>query len=256
MTNVAAPLSAILAKAEWEHSVTEAAQLSDIGWLHDEVANIAMPVEARALWRGRVEFIDLKVRAGLAELAKTFNRPRIIRALTCAFLGRDRVAAQIEARIARQLALWPEIEALELRLALEFPEVLSGEYEPHPPHLRELARVADEARVLYGQLGNLPAPQPLLDLGQALVALARELVNAGEPEDAARAAAKATELLRRIAEAEPARLHRALGGVLAVLAQSLLYCGRVEEATQAAKEACELGEIGDVPEEVRGLVGV
>jgi tetratricopeptide (TPR) repeat protein len=251
MKDSATRLAELVATAEREHCFTEAAQLGDIAWLYGEVENLAVPVEMRALWRERIEALGRKVDRRLGELANALTLAR-----ACTDEGDcDHLITRIEGVVDNLAQLWGEIETEELRLVLEFPEILSGRYEPHPPHLKELSREVHEASELCLHLGGGAAPSRLVELAAALRDLALRLANSGKPEEAARAADKAVNLLRRLANADPERLHKALGAALAALAQSLLYCGQVEDATVAATEACGLCDPENVPAEVCGLVG-
>jgi 3-hydroxy acid dehydrogenase/malonic semialdehyde reductase len=247
---MSARLSEILHEAESLHSATQAAQLSDISWLESELDDLHLPPDQDAAWRTRVDVLHTEVSMRLGALQSvTQNPPATADESQIADFGRR--LQQCERRLDE---LWEEIETEELRFVLAHPDVLLGRYEPHPPHLKQLAKNLKEAGDLYRCLSAGMAPSGLLDLADALVELARRSGSRPDTaEDAVRATELAVALFRDMARTEPQASRQKLGTALIVLAQSRLAMANIEEATAAAVAASELIGIDQMPPEVLGL---
>jgi hypothetical protein len=251
MANLAPRLSAILAAAELQHSATEAAQIADIMWLLGELEDLDLPADQHAAWRQRIDALDYKVHELLDQFAKALANGRAAHSdQQC-----DDLVVQIRTIEGQQGELFEDIETLELHLVLEFPEILSGRYQPFPPHLRTLSHILKEAKDLWRNSGNDPAPPGLIDFAATLGTLSRQCSAKGSFEQANRTAVAAVALLRCLVRAQPETLNSRLGTALVILARSHLEAGQIEDATAAAAEACRLTKHGDVPPEIRGLLG-
>ena len=246
---MSARLSEILDEAKSLHSDTEAAQLSDILWFKSELNDLDLPPDKDAVWRDRIGVLYRDICMGLGDLESVFeNHPATLDDSEIGDLER-----WVEGCGQRLHELWEEIEAEELRFVLAYPDVLHGRYEPHPPHLKQLAKNFRDAGDLCRRLSGT-APSGLLDLAAALVELARQLGSHPDTaEDAPRAAGLAVALIRDTARAQPQASRQKLGTALVILAQSRLATGEIEEATAAAVAASELVGPDEMPPEVLGL---
>jgi hypothetical protein len=239
----------ILDGARSLHSATEAAQLSDISWLKSELDALGLAPDQDAVWRGRIDSLYSDVCMRLGDLEFVFEDPP-------ATLD-DREIADLELWVEgcgkRLQELWEEIETEELRFVLDYPEALLG--EPHPPHLKRLAKTVRDSKHLFRRLSAVAAPSGLLDLAVALVALASRLNGSPDSADDANGVAEvAVAFFRATARAEPQASRQKLGTALVVLAQSRLATGEIEEATAAAVEASALVGSDEMPLEVLGLM--
>jgi 3-hydroxy acid dehydrogenase/malonic semialdehyde reductase len=245
-----ARLSEMLDEAKALHSATEAAQLSDISWLESELDDLRLPPDQNAAWRTRIELLQTKVYLRLGALESVAqNPPATAEDSQIADFGRR--LRECERRLDE---LWGEIETEELRFVLAHPDVLLGRSEPHPPHLKQLAKNIKEAADLFRRLSAEAVPSGLLDMPAALVELAgRSGSGPDRAEDAARAAELAVALFRDTARAEPQASRQKLGAALVVLAQRRLAAADLEGATAAAVAAAELVGPDEMPPEVLGL---
>jgi hypothetical protein len=247
---IRARLSKILDEAKSLHCTTEAAQLSDISWLTDEFDALDLPSDQAAVWRARIGSLCNEVYQRLGDFQSAFgNPPAKADESEIADFGR-----RLEQFGRRLDELWEEIEAVELRFVLAFPEALLGQYAPGPPHLKPLAGNFREAGDLWRRLSAGPMPSGLVDLAAALVDLAGRLnCDPDSAYDATRVAELAVAFLRAAARAQPEASRRRLGTALVVLAQSRLATAEIEEATAAALEASKLVGPDEMPPEVLGL---
>lgn len=251
MTEFGARLSEILDEADSLHEATEAAQLSDIFWLRDEVESLDLPRDQRAAWDVRIDVLHRKSSDCLHRLKTELDIPPD----AASDPGLADLGAQLNEFRRRLTELWEQIEAEELRLVLEFPGILSGRREPQPPHLKHFAQILGESTALWRRVSDKPASSAPLDLAVALGDLARQLsASPDKTEEATRAAVMAVSLLRCAIRAQPEALKPRLATALVILAQSHLASGQIEDATAAAAEARDLANLDDAPAEVRGLV--
>jgi len=251
MTDFGAQLSKILDEAEYLHGATEAAQLSDIFWLKSELESLNLPRDQRAAWGVRIDVLHHKSSDCLHRLKTELNIPPA----AAGDPGLADLVAQLNEFRRRLTELWEQIETEELRFVLEFPGILSGSYEPQPPHLKHFAQILRESTALWCRVSGKPASSAPLDLAVALGDLARQLCSSPDKvAEATRAAVMAVSLLRCAIRAQPEALRPWLGTALVILAQSHLASGEIEDATAAAAEARDLVNLDDMPEEVRGLL--
>jgi len=245
---MSARLSEILDDARSQHSATEAAQLSDISWLTNELDPLDVPRDG--VWRARVGTLRDEAYQRLGDFQTEFENPS-------AKAGESEIAdfGRRLGECGRRLdELWEEIEAEELRFVVEYPGALLGQYAPVPPHLKPLAGNFREAGDLWWRLGAGAAPSALLDLAAALVDLASRLnCSPDSAYDATRVAELTVAFFRAAALAQPEASRRRFGTALVVLAQSRLATAEIEEATAAALEASKLVGPDEMPLEVLGL---
>jgi hypothetical protein len=245
---MSARLSEILDDARSLHSATEAAQLSDISWLTNELDALDVPRDG--VWRARIGILRNEVYQRLGDFQSEFENPP-------AKAGESEIAdfgRRLEQCWRRLDELWEEIEAEELRFVIEYPGALLGQYAPAPPHLKPLAGNYREAGDLWWRLSAGAAPSGLLDLAAALVDLASRLNCCPDSAyDAAGVAELAVAFFRAAARAQLEASRPRLGTALVVLAQSRLATAEIEEATAAALEASKLVGPDEMPLEVLGL---
>jgi hypothetical protein len=252
MADTASRLSAILEAGESGRSATEAVQMADIIWMWGELDDLRLPADQHAAWRWRVDALDHRVHELLDRLAKALaNGGAATSDAQC-----DELAARIDTIERQQGELFEEIETLELDLVLAFPQILSGRYQPFPPHLRNLSDILADAKDLWRNASSDPAPSGPIDFAVVLVDASRQCSASGSLEQASRTARAAVDILRSLVRAHPDVMNAKLGAALITLAASHLDAGQVEDATAAAAEACRLVRPADVPPELRGLVGM